>query len=227
MKAAIHQANYFPYPGFFNKLNSSDVFVVLDDVQYDKQFTNRNKIITNKNWTWISVPINKNHKFSPNNEVEINNDIEWKTLHWKKIFHSYNKAENFNLYRDFFEELYQKNWTFLFDLNFYIIKKILQFLNLKIEIIKNSELMVKGNGTERLVNICKKIGADTYISGIGGKDYMVEKLFEKNKIKLEYQKYSALKYNQHQSTEFIPNLSIIDLLSNMGPKSLEYIKNSH
>ena len=74
MILSVHQPNYFPYPGFFHKIKLSDIFVVLDNVQYAKG-SNRNKIITSKGWTWITVPINKTHKFSRSSEVEINNEI--------------------------------------------------------------------------------------------------------------------------------------------------------
>ena len=86
---------------------------------------------------------------------------------------------------------------------------------------------MSGQTTERLVNVCKKLGADTYISGIGGKKYLDEKLFEKNKIILEYQNYNPIRYLQHSSKSFIPDLSIIDLLANMGSKSGKLLKENN
>ena len=83
---------------------------------------------------------------------------------------------------------------------------------------------MKGKATERLVNICKSIGADTYISGSGGKNYQQEDLFKKNEIKLLFQNYSCVKYHQNQAPTFIPDLSIIDLLANVGPDSLSLLK---
>ena len=86
---------------------------------------------------------------------------------------------------------------------------------------------MSGQPTERLVKVCKKLGADTYISGIGGKRYLDEKLFEKNEITLKYQNYDPIRYVQHTSKSFIPNLSIIDLLFNEGTdRSQEILKNS-
>ena len=94
---------------------------------------------------------------------------------------------------------------------------------MKIQIIKESELNVKGNSTERLVNICKELGAEIYVSGIGGKQYMDEKLFQKNNIKIEYQKFQCPTYPQIFGGNFIPNLSIIDLLFHNGPESLSIL----
>jgi len=226
MKIAIHQANYFPYPGFFHKINQADVFVIQDDIKFVNKITNRNKIISSSGYTWINVPIKKGHQSLPIMDVKINNEISWKKINFKKVCAGYNKTKFFHLYKDFFENLYKKEWNNIFDLNFETIKQVLIWLNIKTKIVIESELDVSGQHTERLVNVCKKLGADTYISGIGGKKYLDEKLFEKNKIILKYQNYNPIKYTQHMSKSFIPNLSIIDLLANAGSESGKLLKES-
>lgn len=223
MRAVIHQPQYFPYPGLFYKLSLADIFVVMDDVQYDKRFTNRNRIIATNGWIWITVPINKDNKFLPNALVEINNDLEWKDMHWKKIYHSYANAKYFKLYKDYFQNLYKKEWNMLFDLDFETVKKTIEWLDINIEIVKSSELKINGTSTQRLINICKSVGADTYVSGIGGKKYMDPKLFEKNNIKLDYEHYICPQYPQHLSKSFVPDLSIIDMLVNLGPDCMRLI----
>ena len=227
MKIAIHQANYFPYPGFFHKINQADVFVIQDDIKFVNKITNRNKIISSSGYTWINVPIKKGHQSLPIMDVKINNEIPWKKINFKKVCAGYNKAKFFHLYKDFFENLYKKEWNNIFDLNFETIKQVLIWLNIKTKIVIESELDVSGQHTERLVNVCKKLGADTYISGIGGKKYLDEKLFEKNKIILKYQNYAPIRYLQHTSKSFIPNLSIIDLLANVGSESGKLLKESN
>lgn len=223
MKAAIHQPQYFPYPGFFHKLSISDVFIIMDDAQYDKRFTNRNKIMATNGWIWMTVPINKDHKFSPNLQVEINNEVSWRDVHWKKIYHSYANAKYFKNYESFFKNIYEKEWQSLFELNFEILKKIIDMLGIKVEIIKSSELNAPGASTEKLVNLCKAAGADTYVSGNGGRSYMDENLFEKNNVTLEYQNYVAKPYPQRLSDSFVPDLSIIDMLVNIGPNCMKVI----
>jgi len=227
MKLAIHQANYFPYPGFFHKINQADVFVIQDDVKFVNRTTNRNKIISSSEYTWINVPIKKGHKSLPIMDVKINNEIPWGKINLKKICAGYNKAKFFHLYKDYFENLYKKEWNNIFDLNFETIKQVLRWLDIKVEIVIESELRVSGQPTERLVKVCKKLGADTYISGIGGKRYLDEKLFEKNKIILKYQNYNPIRYLQHTSKSFIPDLSIIDLLANVGSKSGKLLKENN
>ena len=227
MKIAIHQANYFPYPGFFHKINQADVFVIQDDVKFVNRITNRNKIISSSEYTWINVPIKKGHKSLPIMDVKINNEIPWGKINLKKICAGYNKAKFFHLYKDYFENLYKKEWNNIFDLNFETIKQVLRWLDIKVEIVIESELRVSGQPTERLVKVCKKLGADTYISGIGGKKYLDEKLFKNNNVNLQYQNYIPITYNQNLSKSFIPNLSIIDLLFNEGTdRSQEILKNS-
>ena len=219
MKITIHQANYFPYPGFFHKINQADVFVIQDDVKFENRVTNRNKIISSSGYTWINIPIKKGHKSLPIMDVKINNEIPWGKINFKKICAGYNKAKFFHLYKDYFENLYTKEWNSIFDLNFETIKQVLSWLDIKVEIVIESELHVSGQPTERLVKVCKKLGANTYISGIGGKRYLDEKSFEKNKIIIKYQNYNPIRYPQRMSKSFIPNLSIIDLLANVGSES--------
>src|SRR5580693_165520 len=113
MRVAIHQPQYFPYPGFYHKLSLVDAFVIMDDTQYDKRFTNRNLILDSHGQVWLTVPINKAHRFSPNRLVEINNEMSWREDHWKKIRFSYSNASFFHLYGDL-ERVYQREWSGLF-----------------------------------------------------------------------------------------------------------------
>jgi hypothetical protein len=197
----------------------------MDDVQYDKRYTNRNRIITPNGAIWISVPINKKQKLFPNSEIEINNSISWTDLHWKQIQLSYNNAKFFPLYKTYFQELYKKKWEKLFDLNFETLRQVISWLNIKAKIVKESTLKIEKNSTERLVAVCKAVGADQYVAGSGSKNYMDEKLFERNNIKVVYQNYVPVVYPQRLSSTFIPNLSAIDLISNVGPESANLIRN--
>ncbi len=224
MKVAIHQPQYLPYGGFFHKLSLSDLYVVMDDAQYDKRFTNRNRIISPNGSIWISVPINKKQKFAPNSEVEINNELPWQDIHWKRLQLSYNNSRFFHLYRDYFEQLYEKEWKMLFDLDLETLKQVMSWLGLKIKVVLESELGISSKSTERLVDVCKAVGADTYIAGSGSKSYMDESLFKRNGVDVEYQNWVPLEYTQHLAKEFLPNLSIVDMLANLGPDTMQVIR---
>ena len=223
MKLAIHQPHYFPYPGFFHKLALCDAFVIMDATQYDRRFTNRNRILDPHGEVWLTVPIEKSGKFMPNREVRVNNSIPWREDHWKKLLVSYANAQHFDDYASELRKFYEKDWTFLFDLDLETTKKALEWLGMKLPILLESDLDVRSTGTQRLVDICEAVGADVYVSGSGGRDYMDESLFHRRGIGLEHQQYSPLPYTQRFSGPFVPDLSILDMLFNIGPGSSVFI----
>jgi WbqC-like protein family len=224
MKVAIHQPQFFPYPGFFNKLSMADAFVIMDDVQYDKRFTNRNKILAPQGPMWLTVPIDKADKFVPNKAVQVNNALPWREEHWKKLTYSYKNSRFFYLYRDYLEALYKKTHDLLFDLNLETIRAVMKWLEIDIPVLMESEIGVTGEGTQRLLNVCKALGAETYVSGAGGKNYMDERLFSEQGVALKYQRYEPSPYPQRFVREFVPNLSILDMLFNVGPESRALVR---
>jgi hypothetical protein len=224
MKVAIHQPQFFPYPGFFHKLSMADAFVIMDDVQYDKRFTNRNKILAPQGPTWLTVPIDKADKFSPNMAVKVNNALPWMDEHWKKLTYSYKNSRWFHLYKGYLEDLYRRRHDTLFGFNLETIQTVMKWLDIGIPVVRESQLGVTGEGTQRLINACKAMGADTYVSGAGGKNYMDEKLFADHGIALQYQAYEPRQYPQRFVKEFVPNLSILDMIFNVGEESRNLIR---
>ena len=148
-------------------------------------------------------------------DVRIANDQDWREQHWKSLMYNYKKAEYFNKYASFFREVYSREWVYLSELNEYLIRNICKFLNLRTDFVRASDLDVKGTSTDLLINICKKVGADTYLSGQGGRSYQNEKKFRMNNIKVVYQRFEHPVYKQLFG-DFVPNLSIVDLLFNEG-----------
>jgi len=222
---SIHQPNYLPYPGFFHKVSHSDVLIVQDVTKFDERFSNRNKIISSTEWTWLTVPIKKNHKDYLLKDVQIFNDLKWNKIHRKKLESAYNKSNFFNKYKTDLNLILEQKWEMLLELNMAIIKKIFDWLKIKTKIIYESELGIEGEATNRLINICKVVNADVYLSGDMGHDYLNEELFKQNEIELKYQNYTPKQYDQILSREFIPNLSIIDMLSNIGHEEVRKILN--
>ena len=214
-----------PYPGFFHKVIRSDVLIVQDVTKFDERFSNRNKIISSTEWTWLTVPIKKNHKDYLLKDVQIFNDLKWNKVHRKKLESAYNKSNFFNKYNTDLNLILEQKWEMLLELNMTIIKKINDWLKIKTKIIYESELGIEGEATNRLINICKAVNADVYLSGDMGHDYLNEELFKQNEIELRYQNYTPKQYNQILSREFIPNLSIIDMLSNIGHEEVRKILN--
>jgi WbqC-like protein family len=111
----------------------------------------------------------------------------------------------------------------LFDLNLETTKAVMKWLDIDIPVVKESQLGVAGESTLRLANVCKAMGADTYVSGAGGRNYMDEGVFAERGVKLEFQRYEPEPYPQRFVSEFVPNLSILDMLFNVGPDSRKLV----
>jgi hypothetical protein len=218
---------YLPYIGFFNKIRNADFFVIGDDFHYSKgYFYNRNKIKTSAGELMLTVPLQKNSFSQDINKVLISNNKDWAKNHFQNIELYYRKAAHFDEYIDFFEKIYSRRWDTLYELNMATLGYFLEQLDINIPVYFTSSLLKNYtfvNKTQKLVDICKIFDSDTYLSGISGKDYLKNKIFEENKITLEYQNYSPREYKQLWG-QFIPNLSIIDLLFNLGEEAREIIK---
>ncbi|MAF43247.1 MAG: hypothetical protein CMI54_03630 [Parcubacteria group bacterium] len=226
MIVVAHQPEYLPWLGFFDKLIKCDLFVVLDNVQFQKGFINRNRVKTPDGEQWLTVPIV--HKFhrSPIYQVKIHNNKKWKKDNWFTILHNYSRAPYFKDYAKFFEKTFTSSWETLLDLDIHLINYLMSELNIKIPIRLASSLNPEGKGTELLIDICKKVGADTYLSGEGGKLYMDLNRFKDEGIKVIFQDFKHPEYPQQFSkTGFLPRMSIIDLLFNCGrEKSVNIIR---
>ena len=222
-----HQPNYLPYSGFFHKTAMSECLVIVDNVQFVKRgkfgWMNRNKIRTHSGWTWLTVPVlTKGRYHQKILETRINNDVDWRDKHWKSILINYGKSPYFSKYADFFEDLYKKEWEFLADLSETIIRYVLKELLINVKIIKSSQLEAEGKGADLIIDICKKLNADSYVHGKHGQDYISEERFRENGIKCIFQEFVHPVYKQVYEP-FIPNMSVIDLLFNCGKDSRQVL----
>ena len=223
MIVSIHQPNYLPWMGLIHKIIESDVFVVLDDVQFvrGKNFVTRSQIKTSGGPKWISIPVHNKNDFLPINQIKINNDIPWKDEHWNKIIQNYNKAKFFSDYDILLKNSIYQKWENISEMNTALIQQILKILKIETRIQFSSELNTRGVGLEKIVSIIKEVNGDEYLSGegIGSLRYIQgnERVFEENKIKLTFQKFIHPEYFQLYG-EFIPKLSILDVIFNIGPE---------
>ena len=218
----IHQPEHLPWLGFFHKISQADLFVILDSVQFRKNyFQNRNKIRTANGWTWLSVPVKRNIN-TLIKDVEIDNNQNWRKKCWNSIYFAYNKAPFFSEYSNILEKNYKHDWINLCELNILLIKQFLSFLSLDPIILKSSEMDLHGKGSDLISDICKKVNADTYISGIFGKEYLKLSDFNEAGIKVTFQEFHHPIYKQLYEP-FIPDMSIIDILFNHGPDSLNIL----
>jgi len=207
MKIAIHQPHYMPWLGYLYKMKNVDIFIYLDDVDYMKNgFVNRNRILINGKEHWLTIPVLTKGKIGQSiKTVKVNWDYNWNMKHYHTLLYNYSKdiKDKEDTLKNFF---LQKNGL-LIDWCIKSVDLLRQKFKINTKIMLASELKANGNGTEKLVNICKELRADTYFSGPSGKDYMDEKLFDT--IKIEYMNWkpqsslSALHFYLRDNTKII------------------------
>ena len=223
-KISIHQPVYLPWLGFFNKIALSDIFVFLDDVQYEKNgWQNRNKIRTSDGDMWLTVPVKT--KFGMYlNQVQIDNTSNWISKHKKSIMQNYSKSNYFNSYWNEFESIYNKKFKNLIDLNLNLIQLLLSEFGISTKLLFSSDFHVEKQGSDRILEICKILGCNHYLSGEGGMNYLNIDDFNKQNIEIEFQHFSHPIYKQVYSN-FVPAMAAIDLLFNEGEKSKNIVLN--
>jgi hypothetical protein len=227
LRAAIHQPQYLAYLGFFHKIRHCDLFVVLDNVQFQKNgLQNRNKIKDSsaQGWQWLTVPVQ--HRFGQMiSEVALNTAVPWQRKHWQAILSNYAAAPFFATYGPELKRLLEQEYATLTAVNMALTQWVMQAVGIETPIVYASELNVGGVQTELLVNICRVTGAGQYLSGPGGRQYMDLDAFAAAGIEVVWQEFNAPVYSQlFPGISFIPNLSIIDPLFNCGPQIMEFLR---
>ena len=214
MIIAIHQPNYLPYLGFFDKMKRSDIFVIYDDAQFNsRDFQHRNKIRTSKGWQWLTVPVEK--KPVPIKEITIKNNVDWSSVHFTAIRANYLKTPYYSVYENEIRRIYEMRYEKLIDLNMNLIHFLMKAFKIDTKILYASDLGFTSKSTERLLEITDALGGDVYLSGPKGRDYMDVSLFEKKGIKVEFQNFKHPTYKQRYEG-FVPNMASIDALFNVG-----------
>lgn len=220
MIVAIHQPNYLPYLGFFDKMKNSDIFVIYDDAQFNKSdFQHRNRIRIYHGWKWLTVPVEK--KRIPINEVKIKNEVKtwkgvkWSDAHFKDIHDNYKDAPYYSIYADELMRIYKRTYEKLVDLNMELIRFLMKAFDIDVEIVFSSDLGFTSKSTQRLVEIVEALGGDVYLSGPKGRDYLDVSLFERKGIKVVFQDFKHPVYKQRYEG-FVPNMAAIDALFNVG-----------
>ncbi len=226
MILAAHQPQFMPWLGYFAKMRQADVFVMLDDVQFKKnEWQNRNRIRAHDGPQWLTVPVL--HNFGQNiNEVRTNSAVPWREKHLKALQGAYAKSPAFENTMTEMWEFYNREWDFLCPVNMESVNYLRGKLGVTTPLVFSSELKPGGVSSERLVNLCKMLKADTYLAGAGGKDYMDMGLFEKAGIRVLFQEFSHPSYFQ-PGGDFTPFLSALDAVFNLGDdarKLLEDVK---
>lgn len=224
MRIAIMQPTYLPWLGYFELIASSDVFVLFDDVQFEKKsWQQRNRIKTPNGELMLVVPVKTSGvQFQKINEAMIDDNDSWKRKHLKSIEVNYRKAPYFGRYFPEIEKLYLKDYKKLVDLNTALIKYFCDELGIKTKIVLSSSIEARDERDEKIIDICKALKAEELYDAAGASEILDLKKFKNEGIKLVFQKYNHPTYDQVNG-DFIPNMSVLDLLFNEGDKSLKII----
>ena len=227
MVVGIHQLHYLPWLRYMHKILCADVFIVLDNIQYNKNgHQNRNRIKTPQGGLTLTVPVFDRFAQSLD-QVRIDNKRPWARKHWRSIAQYYGRAPYFSEYADWLSGIYEQPWERLNDLNRALLTGFIARLGLNTQLVFASELDVPGEATERLVNLIHAVGGTAYLSGAHALDaYLDTAAFEAAHIALEIQNWMPPEYPQC-SSPFVPELSILDLMMNCGPDSYAILRGAH
>lgn len=215
MRCAIMQPYFMPYIGYFQLINAVDTFIIYDNIKYTKKgWINRNRILSNGKSDYITVTLKKDSDFLNINQRYLSNTWENdKKKIINKLIESYKKSPNFDAVSDLILEIFNSDLDNLFEFIFYSIVTICDFLEIKTNIIKSSDIdfNLELKSDKKVIAICKSIESNKYYNPIGGLELYNKNDFAKENIELSFLKTNEITYKQYHN-KFVPYLSIIDVL---------------
>lgn len=224
MKVGIIQSNYIPWRGYFDFIDDVDVFIFHDDIQFTKNdWRNRNRIKTDRGTIWLTVPVHYKSVSQTICNTPIDYSQRWNYSHIHQVTQWYAKAPFFKYYSEEFFSLLRVPYQSVSALNIALCRWIMEKLNIQTSLRMSLNLDVKGSKTERVVHLLQKVGGDCYLSGPAARAYLDEKMLWNAGIRLEYKSYDYPSYLQLWG-DFIGEVTVMDLLFNMGPDARTYIK---
>ncbi len=225
MTAAIHQPNFFPWPGYFRKMAESDVFIFLDNVDItlgsSKSITHRTRIKTAQGEAWLSVPLRKGSS-KLIREQQIDNSQPWARKMLTTLHHNYARCPFYASLMEWFEPFLLEHHENLSELNIRLIRRCCAMLDITTTTRVASEMEPESTDrNNRLIQLCVQAGADEYLSGKGGAGYNAEEEFASRGVRIRYIQYPDFVYPQLHGP-FLAGLSLLDMYCNLGPESKKF-----
>lgn len=228
MIVAAHQPHYVPWLGYLDKLAKADLFVVMDDLQYEGQnFQNRQRVKLATGTAWLTVPLEHGAQTDRICDKRIDNGgnpkQHWQRRTWLTLEHNYRRAPYFARYAEAVRDVYSRRWTTLLELDLHMLDLARSWLAIETPIVRSSTLSLRGDKTERLVDLCRRVGARAYLSGGGGSlDYLDSELIGRAGIGLIWQHFVHPVHAQ-QHAGFASHLGFFDLMFNCGEASRDIL----
>ena len=229
MNVAIHQPNFVPWLGYFDRMIRADMFVLLDHVQFERRnYQNRCLIRCEDEGKWLTVPVvqvSQKEKIIEkmiDNPEDISGTRWWGPNHFNTLRYAYRKTRYFDLYAPRLREILEARWDKLLDLNLATLDFARWALEIDTPMVRSSTLQVEGQKSALLLAICQKVGASAFLGGMGGsREYLDNEAFAAAGMGTVWQEFSHPVYPQPGAAPFMKGLSVLDLLFNCGPKSAE------
>lgn len=221
MIISTNQPYFLPFPEFFYKAYLSDIFVILDNVQFPRgtTWTSRNRFKNDQGTLWLTVPVwKKGLGLQRIDDVRICHEFRWNFKHIASLKTAYAKAPYFDDHLPFIETTYRAKFEKLFEFNMAFIRYLFQQLKIKTEIRLLSELGIKTAGNQMLFEICRQLEASAYLAQSAAEKYLDRGSFRQEGIEIRLIKPHDFVYPQLWGA-FLPNLSTFDMLFNCGPKA--------
>jgi hypothetical protein len=216
-----------PWKGYFDIINKCDLFVIYDEVQYTKNdWRNRNYINTKNGLQWLTVPVKHKSLDQSIDSIQIINN-NWRKKHIRSIKQNYSKTLFLDYYFERLKKIIIDENSNLSDLNIKIIKEICSIIGINTEIISSKELKLEGDKNEKIIDACNKTNSNIYISGPSAKNYINESLFQENQIEIKWMNYKTYPSYIQQNPKFFHNVSILDLIFNLGKETINYISSDY
>lgn len=221
---AIHQPNFFPWLGYFDKIAHSDIFILLDDVQFPKTngtWLNRVQLLIAGDAKWVTAPVKRDYQGKLLiNEMFFDEKVPWREKFVRTLEGNYKKTNFYKENIDFISELILNPKSNIADYNIHCILSLANYLDLDISKIKKSSSMsITTTSTKRIIDLVKDVNGDNYFCGGGASGYQEDELYEQHDITLVYQNYKHPLYPQKGISDFVKGLSLIDTLFQTGKEA--------
>jgi len=219
----VSQPMIFPWPGLFEQVRLADDFVHYDDVALPRarSLISRVQVKSVGGVQWLTVPVRRDAVLI--RDVMVDEAQDWRRRHLSTLRHAYARAPYFKDMFELVESVYAAGDRYLAPLNRRSIEAAAAYIGLRPRFLLASELPAEGRSTARLLSICRHLGADVYVTGLGALNYLDHPAFDEAGIRVEYMDYEKRPYPQLHGA-FTPYVSILDLIANLGPASADFIR---
>ena len=226
MIVTVHQPHFLPWLGYLHRMARADLFILLDHVQFERRnYQNRTMLRLNDQARWLTVPVEQRSQKERIDEKRIDNSLHgttrwWSPGHFQTIRQAYREAPFISDYAPALRRIFETRWERLVGLNAALLELLRDAFRIRTRLVRSSELNVEGAKSELILNLCRAVGADALLAGLGGsRDYLDRAAFERHGVRIVYQQFEHPVYAQRGDAPFIKGLSSLDMLLNCGPAS--------